>query len=35
MNKLTINKLVRVELSTLLEQKITSYYIKLQIDEIG
>ncbi len=29
------NKLVGAEVSTLLEQKITNYYIKLQVDEIG
>jgi F-type H+-transporting ATPase subunit alpha len=28
-------KLAGVELSTLLEQKITNYYTKLQVDEIG
>jgi len=27
--------LARTELSTLLEQKITNYYVKLQVDEIG
>jgi F-type H+-transporting ATPase subunit alpha len=32
---LTGNKLARAQLSTLLEQKITKYYIKLQVDEIG
>jgi len=32
---LTGNKLARAQLSTLLEQKITNYYIKLQVDEIG
>jgi len=31
---LTGNKLARAELFTLLEQKITNLYIKLQIDEI-
>jgi F-type H+-transporting ATPase subunit alpha len=35
MNKLTRNKLAGAELCTLLEQKITNYYIKLQVDEIG
>jgi hypothetical protein len=29
------NKLARLELSTLLEQKIINYYAKLQVDEIG
>jgi len=32
---LTGNKLARVDLSPLLEPKITNYYIKLQVDEIG
>jgi len=32
---LTGNKLAGAELSTLLEQKITNYYTKLQVDEIG
>ncbi len=27
--------MARTELSTLLEQKITNYYVKLQVDEIG
>jgi F-type H+-transporting ATPase subunit alpha len=35
MNKLTGNKLAGAELSTLLEQRITNYYTKLQVDEIG
>ncbi len=34
MNKLIGNKLAGVEVSTLLEQKITNYDIKLQVDEI-
>nr|AHG59094.1 ATP synthase subunit 1 [Dicranum scoparium] len=35
MNKLTGNKLAGAELSTLSEQRITNYYTKLQVDEIG
>jgi F-type H+-transporting ATPase subunit alpha len=30
-----MNKLAGAELSTLLEQRITNYYTKLQVDEIG
>jgi hypothetical protein len=32
---LTENKLTAAKLSTLLEQKSTNYYTKLQVDEIG
>ncbi len=32
---MTENKLAGAKLSTLLEQKITNYYTKLQVDEIG
>jgi len=34
-NKLTGNKLVGARLFTLLKQKITNYYIKLQVYEIS
>ncbi len=35
MNELTGKNFAGAELSTLLEQKITNYYTKLQVDELA